>query len=79
MRPLVLSSKQKIIVTVDSPYKSVQVNTDGQRVHYFEPPLTLEIYKSDIPLKLVHTDKMNYFETLRNKLFWGLDIRNSKI
>ncbi len=79
MRPLVLSSKQKIIVTVDSPYKTVQINTDGQRVHYYKPPLTIEIYKSDNPLKLVHTDKMNYFETLRNKLFWGLDIRNSKI
>ena len=79
MRPLVLSSKQKIIVTVDSPYKSVQINTDGQRVHYFSPPLTIEIRKSEIPLKLVHTDKMNYFETLRTKLFWGLDIRNNKI
>jgi NAD+ kinase len=78
MRPLVLSSKQKIIVTVDSPYKSVQINTDGQRVHYFSPPLTIEIRKSEIPLKLVHTDKMNYFETLRTKLFWGLDIRNNK-
>ena len=79
MRPLVLSSKQKIIVTVDSPYKTIQINTDGQRVHYYKPPSTIEIYKSDIPLKLVHTNKTNYFETLRNKLYWGLDIRNNKL
>jgi NAD+ kinase len=78
MRPLVLSSRQKIIVTVESPYKTIQIDTDGQRVQKYKPPLTLEVYKSEVPLKLVHTDRMNYFEILRTKLFWGLDIRNNK-
>ncbi len=77
MRPLVLSSEQKIRVTVDSPHTKVQLNCDGQRVHYYEPPVTLEVYKSDNPIKLIHTKSTNYFEILRKKLYWGLDIRNN--
>lgn len=78
MRPLVLSSDQKIEIEVRSPEK-VQVNCDGQRVHYFESPLTLEIFKSDKPVRLIHSNKTNYFEILRNKLFWGLDLRKNNV
>ncbi len=76
MRPLIVSSDKKISITVDSPYSSVQVNCDGQRVHYYEPPFTIEVSKREKPIKLVHTKK-NYFEVLRNKLLWGLDVRNN--
>ncbi len=80
MRPLVLSSEQKIEVEVRSPYETVQINCDGQRVHYYKSPATLEIFKSDKPVRLIHSNRTNYFEILRNKLFWGLDLRknNSK-
>jgi len=78
MRPLVISSSQRIFITVDSPYESVQINCDGQRVHYFEPPFSIEIYKRDKPVRLLHTSKSNYYEILRNKLLWGLDVRNNK-
>ncbi len=77
MRPLVISNNQRIRVEVDSPYKSVQVNCDGQRVYDFEPPLCLEIKKSDSPVQLVHSKSFGYFDTLRTKLFWGLDVRNN--
>ncbi len=75
MRPLVLAGSQKITVTARSPHKNIQVICDGQRVHYFKPPATINIFKSDKMLKLVHTSEKNYFEILRKKLFWGLDIR----
>jgi NAD+ kinase len=77
IRPLVLSSDQRVAVTVNSPYASVQINCDGQRVNYFEPPITIEVYKSKYPIKLLHTYTLNYFDVLRNKLYWGLDIRNN--
>lgn len=77
MRPLVLSSNQKIEISVRSPYESVQVNCDGQRVYYYQSPVTLEISKSSQPVKLIHSNSTNYFEILRNKLFWGLDIRTN--
>src|SRR4030042_5351010 len=77
MRPLVLSSEQKITIIANSPHTSVQINCDGQRVYYYQPPVVVEIVKSKTPVRLVHTKDTNYFEILRRKLLWGLDVRNS--
>jgi len=76
MRPLVLSSEQEIIIKIDSLHDEIQISCDGQRVYHFPPPLEVKIKKSEKPLKLVHTSLTTYFETLRNKLLWGIDIRN---
>lgn len=78
IRPLVLPSSQEILIKADSPYKEVQVSCDGQRVFDFPPPMGIKICKSDRPLKLVHTSLTTYFETLRNKLLWGIDLRIKK-
>ncbi|HVO72465.1 MAG TPA: NAD(+)/NADH kinase [Ignavibacteriaceae bacterium] len=75
IRPLVLPSTEEITINADSLYKEVQVNCDGQRVFAFPPPLKIKISKSSRPVKLVHTSMTNYFETLRNKLLWGIDLR----
>ncbi len=77
MRPLVLSGNQRIIVTVKSLHTSVQVSCDGQRVEYYDSNFTLEIKKSTKCVKLVHTKSTSYFNVLRQKFFWGLDVRNS--
>jgi NAD+ kinase len=79
VRPLVLPSNEEITINADSLYKEVQVNCDGQRVFAFPPPLKIKISKSSRPLKLVHTSITNYFETLRNKLLWGIDLRKRSI
>lgn len=78
VRPLVLPSSQEIFIKADSPYKEIQVSCDGQRVFDFPPPTEIKIRKSDRPLKLVHTSLTTYFETLRNKLLWGIDLRAKK-
>lgn len=77
MRPLVLPSSGKIYITADSMHTKVQVNCDGQRVMEFAPPLQIVISKSEKPLRLVHMDSVNYFEILRSKLLWGLDVRKN--
>lgn len=77
MRPLVISSTQKIMIKVNSQYDTIQVSSDGQRVNFIKPPAVINIEKSDKPVKLVHSKTNNYFETLRKKLYWGLDIRQS--
>ncbi|RPI70408.1 MAG: NAD(+)/NADH kinase, partial [Ignavibacteriales bacterium] len=77
MRPLVLPSSQEIVIRADSMHKEVHVNCDGQRVFAFAPPLEIKITKSKRPLKLIHTSFSSYFETLRNKLLWGIDLRNN--
>ena len=79
MRPLVLSSEQEIVIKADSPHNEIQISCDGQRVYHFPPPLEIKIVKSAKPLKLIHTSVTTYFETLRNKLFWGIDVRRNKI
>ena len=76
IRPLVLASNQEIEITANSPYKDVHINCDGQRVFAFRPPITVKIKKNDRPFKLIQTSLNNYFETLRNKLMWGIDLRN---
>jgi NAD+ kinase len=77
MRPLVLSSKQRISVIVKSPHQKIQVSCDGQRVYSYNSPSNINILKSAQPFRLVHSSKTNYFEILRNKLYWGLDVRKS--
>ncbi|QQS36344.1 MAG: NAD(+)/NADH kinase [Ignavibacteriales bacterium] len=77
VRPLILPDDQTITILTDSLHKEVQVNCDGQRVFAFPPPLEIEIIKSKRPLKLVHTSLTNYYETLRTKLLWGVDVRKN--
>jgi len=77
MRPLVISSNQKVVIIAQSPLESVQVICDGQRVSYLKSPAKIEITKSKFDLKLVHNKKKHYFEILRQKLYWGLDLRTN--
>lgn len=79
MRPLVLSSEQRINITVNSAHTTVQVNSDGQRVKNYKPPVSFEIYKSKNPVKLVHSESSSYFDILRKKLYWGIDVRNMNL
>jgi len=75
MRPLVIPSSQKVTVMVHSLHGKVQISCDGQRSYTYDSPAEITIVKSKEPVRLVHSNKMDYFQTLRNKLFWGLDIR----
>ena len=79
VKPIVLSSEQVIKLRANSPYKDVQISSDGQRVYKLPPPLEIVIRKSDRPLKLVKTSLTTYFETLRKKLLWGIDVRINKM
>ena len=78
VRPLVLPGNQEIVIKADSLHNAIQVNCDGQRSFSFPPPTEIRIKKSDRPLKLIHTSLTTYFETLRNKLMWGIDLRLKK-
>jgi NAD+ kinase len=77
VRPLVLPSSQEIVIRASSLHKEIHLNCDGQRVFAIPPPLELKITKSRRPLKLVQTSFTSYFEKLRNKLLWGIDLRNN--
>jgi NAD+ kinase len=74
IRPLVISSDEKIEVIAESPSK-LQISADGQRVHYYDSPLSVKIEKTERNIKLFHTASFSYFELLRHKLYWGIDLR----
>ncbi len=76
MRPLVISSNQKVTIKANSPYENIQVICDGQRVEYYKPTAIIEITKSKNILRLIHKNEKHYYEILRKKLYWGIDIRN---
>jgi NAD+ kinase len=77
MRSLVISSRHKITIKVDSLHEKIQISSDGQRVNFYEPPAEIYIEKSSKPVRLVHSNSTNYFEILRKKLFWGMDVRKT--
>ncbi len=77
VRPLVLPSTQEIVIRASSQHKEILVNCDGQRVFSLPSPFEIKVTKSERALKLAHTSITSYFETLRNKLMWGIDLRNS--
>ena len=77
MRPLVISSDQDIVIKAKSIYEDVQIISDGQRVNFLKSPATIEITRSKHDLKLVHNIDKHYFEIIRKKLFWGLDLRTA--
>lgn len=79
VRPLVLPSNQEIIVRANSLHKEIHVNCDGQRVFAFPPPLEIKVTKSKRALKVVNTSFTSYFEKLRKKLLWGIDLRKNVI
>ena len=76
MRPLVLSGNQKVSIKATSQHESIQISCDGQRVSHHKSPSLVHISNSNIPLKLVRTHSTSYFDVLRKKLFWGIDVRN---
>lgn len=75
MRPLVISSNQNITIEAKSLFEDVQIICDGQRVNYLKSPSEIKIFKSNNDLQLVHNCDKHYFEILRKKLYWGLDLR----
>ena len=77
IRPIVLPGNSEIIIKANSLHKEIHVNCDGQRVFAFPPPLQIKIKKCERPFKLVHTSLSNYYETLRKKLLWGIDLRKN--
>lgn len=79
IRPIVLPGNSEIIIRANSLHKEIHVNCDGQRVFAFPPPLQIKIKKCERQLKLVHTSLSNYYETLRKKLLWGIDLRKNSL
>ena len=74
-RPIVISDKTKITINVSGREDFHLLSIDTKSVS-LKHGNSIIIEKSPIKFKLVKFDGNSYYETLREKLFWGKDKRN---
>ncbi len=75
VRPVVLSNKSVIKLVVDGRDESYLVALDS-RPERITPKTELTIKCAPFKAKFVALPNESFYETLRNKLLWGLDKRN---
>lgn len=73
-RPLVLPSKKELVITSDESPEHILFSYDGKTLPIHKK-LKIRITQSEFYLNLIQLPEHNYFETLRNKLMWGMDKR----
>jgi NAD+ kinase len=75
-RPLVLPSDKKLVIEVEEKPDHILFSCDGRM--FDNSITTVDIQKSEYSIGLVMLKNQTYFETLRNKLMWGLDNRRGR-
>jgi len=73
-RPLVLPSNKSLKIKASVPEDHILFSNDGRMIPYHQK-LDIDIRQSDFTISLIQFPEYIYFETLRNKLMWGLDKR----
>jgi len=75
VRPIVVSDNSEISFKVEGRSKKFLVTLDS-RVAVVDDSVKLKVVKEDFKVNLILLEGQHYFKTLRQKLNWGLDIRN---
>lgn len=75
VRPLVLADSKKISFKIDSRSKKVLISLDSRSITV-DSGIEISVSRENFVAKLVKIDGYSNFDTLRQKLNWGLDNRN---
>ncbi len=75
VRPLVISDNNIITIKVEARSGHYRATIDS-RSEVIDSSIELTLKKADFQLHLVKLQNQNFFNTIRNKLLWGLDKRN---
>lgn len=75
VRPIVIPDSSKIRIKVVGRVKDFYVNLDSRSVQV-DSSYEFFIKREKFKINLLHLDDESYFRTIREKLLWGLDIRN---
>lgn len=75
VRPIVIPDKSKITIKLEGREKQFIVSLDSRRV-IIDEDVILNIEKENYKINLIHLKNKDFFTTIREKLKWGLDIRN---
>jgi NAD+ kinase len=71
-RPLVLPSRQTILITVEKEQRSgVLLTVDGQDIYELEPADIITIEHFPHYAQLISAGRSSYYSALKNKLSWG--------
>jgi NAD+ kinase len=74
VRPIVLSENSRLELSLVNPARAAQINIDGQNRLSFHPEDKVFIEKGPYSIKWVDTRKRDFFNVLRTKLHWGIDL-----
>ncbi|MDZ7695261.1 MAG: NAD(+)/NADH kinase [Balneolaceae bacterium] len=74
-RPLVLPSNKSLKISVEKQEHEVLFSYDGAITEIQSYPFQVNIKRSNFTIDLIELPDQSYFETLRNKLMWGMDSR----
>jgi NAD+ kinase len=74
-RPIVLSNKSEITFKIEGRSKKFLISLDS-RFETIDDSVKLTVRKADFHVKLLQMQSHSHFNTLRQKLNWGFDIRN---
>jgi len=75
VRPIVIPDSSKIRIKVVGRTSEFYINLDSRSI-MANSGTEFTIVKEKFKLNLVQLEDESYFKTIRNKLMWGLDIRN---
>ncbi len=75
VRPIVLPSSEIITLKLEGRSKKYLVALDS-RTETIDSSVELTIKKESFKANLIRLSHHNFLSTLRNKLMWGLDLRN---
>ncbi|MDR3328373.1 MAG: NAD kinase [Prevotellaceae bacterium] len=74
VRPLVIRNTCKVVLKVESRSGNYLVSVDSRSFQVKENAVIL-IRKADYKIKSIQPQNHSFFNTLRNKLMWGADVR----
>jgi NAD+ kinase len=74
-RPIVVSDDAEISFEIEGRSKKFLISLDS-RFETIDETVKLKLEKGNFQVKLVQLPGKTYFNTLRQKLNWGLDVRN---
>ncbi len=75
VRPIVIPDESKVRVQVEGREKQFFVSLDS-RFNMVDSTFELTLEKEDFKINLLRMENQNFYRTIREKLNWGLDIRN---
>lgn len=75
VRPIIVSDSSAITFQIEGRSKRFLVSLDS-RMATIDSSVVLTVKKADFRVVLIQLEGQHYFKTLRQKLNWGLDIRN---